>query len=88
MKIAERKCQECKGILKDIRDFFGKGEYGIMTQKFKKAYGVDFPEIKGWNCMECGAVYDIDFKRQQYNIGWLPGEKDEEMQRMQQSYGT
>jgi len=69
----------CNGELKPIVDFFkqdGKDRYKQIQKSFKKQFGhlkkfKPIEEPKGYNCIDCGAVYSVDFKREKHNIGWL-----------------
>ena len=69
----------CNGELKPKIDFFkqnGENKYKEVQEDFKKQFGRSLEEPTGYNCVECGACYDDNFKREAYSIGWL-GDKNE-----------
>lgn len=62
----KKECKECgtKLVLK-IDDFkFTENDY----KKFKKKFNFDMPIPKGYRCSKCGACYDENGKRQNFNI--------------------
>lgn len=67
-------CKECAGECRPKTDFFNQSDptgYERMRKSFRKQHGQEMPELKGTNCLVCGACYDKNGKRQDWNIGWL-----------------
>ena len=68
----------CNGELKPKIDFFkqdGENEFKKIQKNFKKMFGKPLEVSEGYNCIECGACYDENFKRESYNMAWLGGKK-------------
>lgn len=70
----KQRCKECGGELRLKIDFFkqdGEDRLEKLKKSFKKKFSVNLPELKGYNCIECGACYDEKFEREELNVGWL-----------------
>ena len=70
------KCKKCGGELKPKIDFFrqnDKNGFKKIQESFRKEFGKELPEPKGYNCISCGACYDQDLKREKLNLAWLGG---------------
>lgn len=67
------KCIECKGSLKPKLDLF-KDVIENIKKEYEKA-GVEYYEPEGYHCVECGACYDKNYKRQKINIHMLKNGK-------------
>ena len=69
-----KKCKECGGELKPKIDFFNQDNpngFKELQKDIKKEFKVDASKLPGYNCIECGACYDENFKRENINMAWL-----------------
>jgi len=68
------KCKDCGGTLKPKIKFFNQSDpngFSKLAESFKKEFGKELKVLKGYNCIKCGSCYDLNFKRQKFNILWM-----------------
>lgn len=73
------KCN-CGGEIKPMMDFFKQDDpegkrREKMQKNFKKIFGKDLPDFKGFNCIECGQAYNEQLQKEPWKLGWLDGKK-------------
>ena len=63
---------ECGGEIRATKEFFGdEKERNETRESFKKKFGGELSEPDGYNCINCGQVFDENFKKSDYKMGWL-----------------
>lgn len=62
---------ECGGEIRPTIDFFEKENREKKKKDFKERFGKELPDLKNYNCINCGQCFDENFKKMSIRLGWL-----------------